>query len=193
MATLSSTIKRKISRFAEDNEEQDLVYLDEQQQDELISSLKEENETINTRYKALFSIITFFQTPIYILHPILRHDGVPTLTIMAVTSLLTTTLVMNRTPITRSMALASAAESHVVVRIGQTISFTQQQLLIVLNVILSSLIALNAYVKLSPIVGIDYLWFSPIFSLVIIIIVRRWMWEGDVESLEQFRYKYKGA
>lgn len=67
------------------------------------------------------------------------------------------------------------------------------EIMIFLNSILCFAIALTAYLDFTPMMGIDYLWFSPIGCLAAVMLVRGWMKEGDVDSLEQFRYKYKGA
>ncbi|KAK9463156.1 uncharacterized protein V1516DRAFT_672121 [Lipomyces oligophaga] len=172
-------------------EDGEFVYLDEQQQDELISSLREENEIINKRYKVAFTTISLLQTPIFLFHPALYYDGADAghfLTFSALTSFLVSAYVIHKTPVSPSEFAAVSPSIHI---FGKQL--TQQQLLIVLNAILSSLIAVLAFIKFSPLLGIDYLWFSPLGCLLSVLLVRGWMQEGDVDGLEKFRYKYKGA
>ncbi|KAK9322592.1 hypothetical protein V1517DRAFT_322944 [Lipomyces orientalis] len=179
-----------------DGEESDIVYLDEQQQDELIDSLRLENETINLRYRTAFTIITLVQTPVFLLHPVLKYQGKHMLTILALSSLLVTALIMHTTPISvaaLSAALAADAANADSFALSPRFRLTNVQIIILLNAVLGALIAGIACMRFSPLIGIDYIWFSPLGSIVAAVLVRGWMRECDVESLEQFRYKYKGA
>ncbi|KAK9432343.1 hypothetical protein V1505DRAFT_413794 [Lipomyces doorenjongii] len=179
-----------------DSEDGDIVYLDEQEQDELIDSLREENESINLRYRVAFTIITLIQTPIFLLHPVLKYQGKHLLTILALSSLLVTAFVMHTTPISASLlsaAIAAEAANTNLLTPPRQFRFTNLQIIILLNAALGALIAGIAYMKFSPLMGIDYVWFSPLGSIGAVVLVRGWMREGDVESLAQFRYKYKGA
>ncbi|KAK9375368.1 uncharacterized protein V1513DRAFT_463804 [Lipomyces chichibuensis] len=179
-----------------DSEDGDIVYLDEEEQDELIDSLRKENESINLRYRVAFTIITLIQTPIFLLHPVLKYQGKHVLTILALSSLLVTAFVMHTTPIATSLlsaAMTADTANMDSVTPPRRFTLTNSQRIILLNAVLGALIAGIAYMKFSPLMGIDYVWFSPLGSIGAVVLVRGWMREGDVESLEQFRYKYKGA
>ncbi|KAK9368797.1 hypothetical protein V1509DRAFT_622855 [Lipomyces kononenkoae] len=206
MSHLRRAWKKRFPEVDEtDSPEGDIVYLDEQEQDQLISSLREENETLNLRYRIAFTIITLIQTPIFLFHPVLKYQGKHMLTILAVTSLLVTSFVMHTTPISASALAATiaaeaanadlfaAASAAPTSRRFRFFRFTNSQIIVALNAVLGALIAGIAYLKFSPLMGIDYAWFSPLGSICAVVLVRGWMREADVESLEQFRYKYKGA
>ncbi|KAK9241214.1 hypothetical protein V1525DRAFT_392457 [Lipomyces kononenkoae] len=206
MSHLRRAWKKRFPEVDEtDSPEGDIVYLDEQQQDELIISLREENESLNLQYRIAFTIITLIQTPIFLFHPVLKHQGKYMLTILAFTSLLVTAFVMHTTPISRSALagtiaaeaantdLFAAAADPASLSLIRRFGFTNSQIIILLNAVLGALIAGIAYMKFSPLTGIDYVWFSPLGSICAVVLVRGWMREGDVDSLEQFRYKYKGA
>ncbi|KAK7205310.1 hypothetical protein BZA70DRAFT_152449 [Myxozyma melibiosi] len=186
--------------------EDEVVYLDEQQQEELITSLRTENETINYRYKIAFTTITLLQTPIFVLHPALVYMGAPRghlLTVLTLSSLLATAYTIHTTPVSTSSLSAAIATDALQrealdglawhERVLRRENWTNAQLIIALNFMLSAVIALSAVVQFNPLMGIDYLWFCPLGSLLAVLLVRGWMREGDVDSLEQFRYKYKGA
>ncbi|KAK9480724.1 hypothetical protein V1514DRAFT_302173 [Lipomyces japonicus] len=198
MSHLRRAWRKRFPEIEREHESIDEIeYLDEQEQEQLIALLQQENELINKRYKFLFTTVTLVQTPVYLIHPILRLENHGFLGLLALTSLLVSTYIIYITPISPSLiaaatALAANNDDNGNVRFaGKPIS--KLQLIMLLNFTLSLIISVTAYIRLTPITGIDYLWFSPLGSFVSILAVRRWMREGDTAGLEQFRYKYKGA
>ncbi|KAK9466921.1 hypothetical protein V1512DRAFT_262660 [Lipomyces arxii] len=153
----------------------EIVYLDEQEQDDLIRSLRAQNETINIRYKIAYTIFALVQVPVILFHPVLRDQQLHSLSILAVSSLLVTAYSVHTMP--TSLSAVSS----------------KRNILIGLNCVLAALVALGAYMRLRPLIGLDYLWFSPLGTVSTSLLVAGWVREGDVESLEKFRYKYKGA
>ncbi|KAK9447810.1 uncharacterized protein V1518DRAFT_420485 [Limtongia smithiae] len=189
-------------------DENDIVFLDEQQQEELIASLRAESDSINKTYKTAFTTLTLIQTPIFVFHPVLIYQGASSLTLCALTSLLASAYIMHTTPaLTSSLSTALAAEAAAAsanrpsdtsftnraLRLAQRCFATPQDIIMALNLVLAGAIAGIAYVRFYPMMGVEYIWLSPLLSLGAVALVRKWMREGDADTLERFRYKYKGA
>ncbi|KAK9473142.1 uncharacterized protein V1510DRAFT_415217 [Dipodascopsis tothii] len=156
-------------RASDSDSDADIVYLDEQEQDELIAGLRAENDAANRRFQIAFETLAVVQMPMFLVHPALRSAG-PLLISLALTVLGAAAYVMH--------AAGSARAPRPVAT---------------LNLVLGGLVVVLAYIRLRPFFGADYLWLSPLGSHVAVLLAREWMKEGDVASLESFRYKYKGA
>ncbi|CAN6641165.1 hypothetical protein TRVA0_018S01926 [Trichomonascus vanleenenianus] len=170
MSRLRRATKRLLDQDASDDSDGHIY--DEEEQERILKSMRSKADESEEQFKLAFVTLMLFPTPLFILLPYCRNNGV-----LSLLSLVSISL--------------SAYSLHFVPTRDQ--SHTSR--LAILSALFSLVIAASGYIKHHPWKGFDYIWLLPLVSAITALLVRRWLDETSIEldHLSQARYKLKGA